>query len=234
MKSSSKSIVVIDNGAGWCKAGFAGRDDPEAVVPNCVARPQSGRRWLVADQITRCEELQRLGIRRPMDRGYLINPDLQKEIWDRTLKTLLNVQPTESSLLLVEPLFTLPSIQKITDELVFEDLGFRSLFVADAPSLTHLYMQTRFPESTLARSGCSLVVDCGFSFTHAAPVFNGFTCNAGVKRIDLGGKALTNYLKELVSYRTINMLDETWIMEDVKEKLCYTSLDVASDMEIAR
>jgi actin-related protein 6 len=169
-----------------------------------------------------------------MDRGYLIYPDLQKEIWDRTLKTLLRAQPSESSLLLVEPLFTLPSIQKITDELVFEDLGFRSLFVADAPSLAHLHMSDLSPHGILARSGCSLVVDCGFSFTHAAPVVNGFTCNAGVKRIDLGGKALTNYLKELVSYRSVNMLDETWIMEDVKEKLCYTSLDVTSDMEIAR
>lgn len=30
------------------------------------------------------------------------------------------------------------------------------------------------------------------------------------------------------------MLDETWIMEDVKEKLCYCSLDVAADMDVAR
>ncbi|KAI3666823.1 hypothetical protein L6452_41861 [Arctium lappa] len=45
--------------------------------------------------------------------------------------------------------------------------------------------------------------------------------NYGVKRMDLGGKALTNYLKELLSYRSINVLDETFLMDDVKDKLCF-------------
>ncbi|MCO5572733.1 hypothetical protein L7F22_026492 [Adiantum nelumboides] len=231
----SLKAVVLDNGAGWCKAGFAGREDPAAVVPNCVARPHSGKqRWLVADQVLACDELQRLGIRRPADRGYLIASDLQKEIWDRIFRTLLKIRPSETPLLLLEPPFTLPSIQKLTDELIFEEFGFRSLFVADPASMTHHYLQHRNPQSVLARSRCSLIIDSGFSFTHASPVVYNVTCNAAVKRVDLGGKALTNYFKELVSYRTLNMMDEQWIMEDVKEKLCYCSLDMASDMKISR
>lgn len=78
------------------------------------------------------------------------------------------------------------------------------------------------------------MVDCGFSFTQAAPVFQNSTLNFGVKRIDLGGKALTNYLKELVSYRAINVMDETLLMDDVKEKLCFVSLDVERDLQFAR
>lgn len=50
----------------------------------------------------------------------------------------------------------------------------------------------------------------------------------------MGGKALTNYLKELVSYRSINVMDETFLMDDVKEKLCFVSLDVETDLQIAR
>lgn len=50
----------------------------------------------------------------------------------------------------------------------------------------------------------------------------------------MGGKALTNYLKELVSYRAINVMDETLIMDDVKEKLCFVSLDAPRDLQIAR
>jgi actin-related protein len=45
------------------------------------------------------------------------------------------------------------------------------------------------------------VVDAGFSFTHALPLFDGQVLLDGVRRINLGGKALTNYFKELVSYR---------------------------------
>lgn len=50
-------------------------------------------------------------------------------------------------------------------------------------------------------TGCGLVVDAGFSFTHAVPVFDWRVLQPAVRRIDLGGKALTNHMKALVSYR---------------------------------
>lgn len=65
-------------------------------------------------------------------------------------------------------------------------------------------------------------------------MFQNFALNYAAKRIDLGGKALTNYLKELVSYRSVNVMDETFLMDDVKEKLCFVSLDVSRDLQIAR
>lgn len=45
----------------------------------------------------------------------------------------------------------------------------------------------------------------------------------GVKRLNLGGKALTNLLKETVSYRSLDMRDEGLLMEQLKEQLCWTS-----------
>ena len=201
---SSSPMIVLDNGGGFCKAGFAGNKNPTAVVPNCLARPHSAKKWLVAEQLHQCDDIAGISIRRPFDRGYLVSAEMQKEIWERLFKQLLKVRPSDSAgLLLVETLFNLPSIQKATDELVFEDLGFQSLYVADSPSLVHLYEASRSPISLLARTQCSLIVDCGFSFTHAAPVYQNFMINYGVKRIDLGGKALTNYLKELVCYRAL-------------------------------
>ena len=32
--------IVIDNGSGLCKAGFAGEDVPRAVFPAIIGRPQ--------------------------------------------------------------------------------------------------------------------------------------------------------------------------------------------------
>ncbi|KAL6552336.1 Actin-related protein 6 [Orobanche hederae] len=61
-----------------------------------------------------------------------------------------------------------------------------------------------------------------------------FTINYGVKRIDSGGKALTNYLEELISNRSINVMDDFFLMDHVKEKLCFVSLDVPRDLQIAR
>jgi len=50
--------------------------------------------------------------------------------------------------------------------------------------------------------------------------------------VDVGGKLLTNHLKELVSYRQWNMMDETSIVNDVKEKCCFLSQDFKQDLEI--
>ena len=35
-----RPAVVIDNGSGMCKAGFAGDDAPRAVFPAIVGRPK--------------------------------------------------------------------------------------------------------------------------------------------------------------------------------------------------
>jgi actin-related protein len=35
--------IVIDNGSGMCKAGFAGDDAPRAVFPSIVGRPRHTR-----------------------------------------------------------------------------------------------------------------------------------------------------------------------------------------------
>lgn len=118
--------------------------------------------------------------------------------------------------------------------MVFEEFGFRSLYVANAPELVHLYEASRRPYGVVSKRECSLVVDCGFSFVYCAPVFQNFCVNYGVKRMDLGGKALSNYLKELISYRSVNVMDESFLMDHVKEKLCFVSLDVERDLVIAR
>jgi hypothetical protein len=50
-------------------------------------------------------------------------------------------------------------------------------------------------------------------------------------RVNVGGKLLTNYLKELVP---INMVEETYVMNIVKEKLCYVSQDFLADLAITK
>ncbi|KAK9938077.1 hypothetical protein M0R45_014836 [Rubus argutus] len=57
--------------------------------------------------------------------NYLINPDLRHEICANLFSSILGVNPAQSSLLLTETLFTLPSIQRFVDELIFEDVLLR-------------------------------------------------------------------------------------------------------------
>merc|ERR1712159_125734 len=89
------------------------------------------------------------------------------------------------------------------------------------------------PDLTAAAQ-CSLVIDAGYSFTHVVPVFRGVALNYAAKRINIGGKALTNHLKELISYRQWNMMDETMVINAVKERLCFVSQDFDKDMRLSR
>ena len=81
---------------------------------------------------------------------------------------------------------------------------------------------------------CVTVIDSGFSFTHIIPFYKGKAIHEAVKRINVGGKLLTNFLKETVSYRQWNMMDEFQLMNDAKEALCYAALDFEAEMSKLR
>jgi len=53
-----RPTVVLDNGGGWLKAGFAGQASPLCVVPNLVAKAKGVPRRFVADQVDLCEDVQ--------------------------------------------------------------------------------------------------------------------------------------------------------------------------------
>ena len=40
MAEEDVACLVVDNGSGMCKAGFAGDDAPRAVFPSIVGRPR--------------------------------------------------------------------------------------------------------------------------------------------------------------------------------------------------
>lgn len=52
-----------------------------------------------------------------------------------------------------------------------------------------------------------------------------------ISRIDIGGKLLTNHLKEIVSFRHWDVMEHTYVMNEVKEACCYVSTSFASDLE---
>lgn len=78
---------------------------------------------------------------------------------------------------------------------------------------------------------CLLVIDSGYSHTTVTPLFNGRPIQQAIRRLDIGGKSLTNYLKELVSIRHYNMQDETHLMNEVKEAISFVSEDFKRDLE---
>lgn len=76
-------------------------------------------------------------------------------------------------------------------------------------------------------------MDCGFSNTHIVPIFDLQAINFGVRRLSVGGKLLTNHLKQVISHRQWNVMDESHMINDVKEQMCYVSLALNDDLQKA-
>lgn len=163
-----------------------------------------------------------------------MNRRCQEDVWARAFgKEKLNINPEERSLLVTEPLLAPRSVQEEHDELVFETFGFRAHYRCCAPLLAALNFKNDFPTSQFANSPAHLVVDAGYSFTHAVPCFDFHALNYAVKRVNVGGKLLTNFLKESVSYQHIDVHEETWLMNQAKEDCCFVSLKFMDDLRNA-
>lgn len=76
-----------------------------------------------------------------------------------------------------------------------------------------------------------LVVDSGYSHTTVTPIIQGRPLHQAVRRLDVGGKLMTNYLTRLLSVRHFDMRNDTYVVNEMKEAACYISLDFKGDLD---
>lgn len=70
---------------------------------------------------------------------------------------------------------------------------------------------------------CLLVIDTSYSDTTILPLYNGKLLQSAARRLTVGGKLLTNYMKELSSLRHYNMMEETYLLNEIKEAVSYVT-----------
>ncbi|PWY99711.1 actin-like ATPase domain-containing protein [Testicularia cyperi] len=73
-----------------------------------------------------------------------------------------------------------------------------------------------------------MILDVGYSYCHAVPVIGGELQYHAIRRLDLGGKVLTNLLKEALSFRQLDMMDEFWLVDRIRERTCFVAASVGS------
>lgn len=261
-KDSSRAEVglVLDNGAGSVKAGMfplhgiADKATPQPlVVPNALARVGSNAtmgqtgtskrppHMLVGSEIDTAPDFSGMSFRRAHDRGYIARWDTERDVWLSVFSEDKGIglrDPATTSLLVTEPVATPVHMRRAMDELVFEVFGFLEYAATTAPRLVAISagdaLSSRKKTSRKPSARTCLVLDSGFSFSHAVPVVAGRVLPNAVRRLNIGGKALTNYLKETVSFRSWNMMEETAVINAVKERTCYVSSHFMSELAASR
>jgi len=78
---------------------------------------------------------------------------------------------------------------------------------------------------------CLMLIDSGYSNTTVTPLLYGRPLQQATRRLDIGGKFMTNYLKEQFSTRQVDMSDETYVVDEIKKNVCFVSDDFRRDLE---
>lgn len=133
-------------------------------------------------------------------------------------------------MIVTEPQLNFVSVQEAMTEIFFEEYECETLLRTTAADLCyHNYVLSK----TSIPLAC-IVVDMGYSFTHIIPFVKGRKVKEAIRRIDVGGKVLTNHFKELISYRQLNVMDESYVINQVKEDVCFVSPNFYADMALAK
>ncbi|KAI5805870.1 actin family [Geopyxis carbonaria] len=215
--------VVIDNGSGTIKAGFAGEDLPKCFFSSFVGRPKHTR--VLAGALEgdvfigqRAQELRGLlKIKYPLEHGIITDWDDMEKIWQFIYSEELKTLSEEHPVLLTEAPLNPRTNRDTAAQIFFETFNVPALFMSIQAVLS-LYASGRTT---------GIVLDSGDGVSHAVPVYEGFAMPSAIRRIDVAGRDVTEHLQVLLrkSGSVFHTSAEKEVVRLIKEKTCFVAID---------
>ncbi|GMH26091.1 hypothetical protein Nepgr_027934 [Nepenthes gracilis] len=248
--ATSRPAVVIDNGTGYTKMGFAGNVEPCFIIPTVVAvndsfvnqqrtSNKSNRLtqysasvmadvdFLIGDEaIARSRSSSIYNLKYPIKNGQVDDWDGMERFWQQCIFNYLRCDPEDHYFLLTESPLTAPESREYTGEIMFETFNVPGLHMAVQPVLA---LAAGYTTSKCEMTG--VVVDVGDGGTHVVPVAEGYVIGSSIKSIPISGRDVTLFVQRLMRERGENIPpeDSFEVARKVKEMYCYTCSDIVKE-----
>ncbi|KAH9252960.1 hypothetical protein BASA81_009116 [Batrachochytrium salamandrivorans] len=162
----------------------------------------------------------------PVENGIVRNWDNMLSLWNYTFYDKLKIDPKDCKIMLTEAPLNPKENRKKTLQNMFEKFQFSAAHMSIQAMLV-LYAQGLLT---------GVVVDSGDGVTHVVPVYQGFVPQHLIRRLDVAGRHLTNYLIKLLLLRgySFNRTADFSTVQQIKEKLCYVALDLTQERALAQ
>ncbi|OXA36947.1 Actin-3 [Folsomia candida] len=218
------ALVIIDNGSGLCKAGFAGDDAPRTVFPSIVGRPRfkgysPTDTWTIESYVGNAAQEKRhiLTLEYPIERGIISDWDDMEKIWNYAFYNELRVAPEEHPVLLTDSAMHPKQQREKMTQIMFETFNCPAMYVS-MQGILALYASGRTT---------GVVLYSGDGVTQTVPVYNNNIVHEAVFRLDLAGAYLLLFVENKHPFTTTA---EREIVRVVMEKKCYVALDFDQEL----
>jgi actin-related protein len=231
-REDNRPALVIDNGSGMVKAGFAGEAQPCVEFPSIIGVPKYKRsiKHLKGDRSSYVgsDAYAKRGVLKlsyPIEHGIVTDWESMEDIWTHTFDQL-RVEPDDRDVLLTEAPRNPKKNREKMAEIMFETFNVNGLYIAIQGVLS-LYASGRTTGT---------VLDVGDGVTHTIPIYDGYAIENAINRFDLAGRDVTEYMQRLLESEgtSMNTSSEKEIVRRMKEKFCYCVTDPDSEARLYR
>ena len=234
MSSSSSSdvhsTIVMVLGSSSIQAGFDQSDSPRCVAPSVVGTPKATVKSIMVGVKNNLEyygdeamcNSAFMNLSYPIERGVVKDWKQFDDIINYTFRNHLRVCPEDHSLFITEPPLNPRENREKLCQVFFETYNVPQMRL-EIDALLSLYSSGRTT---------GLSVSSGGGVTSVLPVYEGYAIQSAMKRLDIGGSDVTEYLTTLLTERGYYFRTSTdrEIVRRMKESLAYVSCNFNQDM----